>query len=303
MTAEVKGRIDWSLNRDNDGHREYKIRFHVETTDPLDGPAVVYFATGAPAIGAPWAYGNDSDPWAFCYPGATVTPIITREPNKHWILENTFGTKPLRRCQTASIENPLSEPQKLSGSFVKYVREMQRYYTGDLILSSSHERIQGLEIDAARASVVVEQNVSSLGLPTFTAMIDTLNDATLWGLPARRIKLSNISWERKLYGTCTYYYTRKFEFDVRFDGFDLYDVADAGYKRFHIEKYPDTPANRANPTKYIIAKEDRGENPPEKILLDGNGSPLTDPLNPIFVGPILGYGESNFLTLGIPTSL
>ena len=119
----------------------------------------------------------------------------------------------MKRCNTTSIENPLAEPQKVSGTFIKYTRELVWDKDGDLLIYSSHEPIKGgdVEFDRNRPSVRVEQNVSGLGLATFAAMVDTLNDATLWGLVARCIKLDNVSWERKLYGVCTYYYTRIFD--------------------------------------------------------------------------------------------
>jgi hypothetical protein len=302
MTATVKGRIDWSLQRDKDGHREYRLRSHVVTDDVEDGPERVYFAAGAPAIGAPWTFGNDNDAWAFCWPTATVTPIVTREPNNHWILENLFSTRPLNRCQDDAIESPLLEPDRVSGSFVKYTREALWDRFGNLILSSSHEQIRGLERDANRPSVIIEQNEASLGLATFSEMIDTVNDATLWGLGERKIKLSNVSWERKLYGTCTFYYTRRLEFDIRFDGFDFNDVADAGFKVFDDELYEDNPTNRADPRKYKVCEDGRGNKTPTKVLLDGSGSQLTDATSPVFLPEIELYAESNFLLLGIPTS-
>lgn len=303
MTATAIGRTKWTLNEDDEGWRDYDLQYLVMTSDVDDGPAVVFFASGLPTIGTPWLFGNDDDPWAHRTPYARVSPIVTKEPNKWWTIDLKFSNRPRWRCQDEQIDDPLAEPQRLSGSFVKYVKKVQKDRNGNLILSSSHELITGLEMDANRPNVIVEQNVSSLGAPTFASMVDTLNDATLWGLAARKIKLSNVSWEKRLYGVCSYYYTRRLEFDIRFEGFDHTDVADAGYKKFDLETWPDTPANRADPTKYVIAKDRAGENSPVKILLDGNGDPLTDPTSPVFLPTIELYPQSNFSLLGIPTSL
>lgn len=303
MTGSVKGRLNWTFNRDIDGNREYKLLSLVKCTDVTDGPKTAFLASGLPAIGAYWNYGNDTDAYAFCLPTGTARPVVTREPGYWWEVENTFSTKPLRRCQDTQIENPLSEPQGISGTFVKYTRSLERDANGNCILSSSHELIEGLERDANRFSVVIEQNVSTLGLATFAAMIDCLNDATLWGLAAGKVKLSNVSFSRKLYGSCTYYYTRRFEFDIDFLGFDIIEVADAGFKVFDDDRYPDTPEFRANPNNYILAQDGRGGNPPKKVLLDGNGDRLLDPLNPVFLDPIPVYPRVNMLTLSIPTSL
>lgn len=303
MTATSRGRIDWNLSMDRDGYRDYNLQMLVVTTDDLDGPERVFFASGLPAIGAPWAFGNDDDPWALRTPETKITPIVTKEPNQHWKVDLKFSNRPMWRCNTAQIDDPLSEPQRISGSFVKYLRKTDRNRFGNLILSSSHERIDDIERDANRPSVVIEQNIATLGLSTFSQMIDGVNDSTLWGLPARRVKLSNVSWERRLYGVCSYYYTRRFEFDIKYEGWDLIDVADAGFKEFDDDLYADTPANRADPTKYRIIKDGRGENTPTKALLNGLGSRLTNPLAPIFLNPIQLYDQYNLLLLGIPTSL
>lgn len=303
MSATALGRINWTLKRDRVGHRDYNLKMLVETDDYADGPAVVYFAAGLPAIGAPWVFGNDNDPDAFCSPETTITPVVDREKCYYWIVDIPFTTRPLNRCQSTSVGLPILEPMEVSGSFVKYVKQATQRRDGTLILSSSHELIAGIERDANRPSVVIKQNVASLGLPTFTAMIDTLNDAALWGLAARKIKLSNAPWQRRYYGTCTYYYTRTFEFDIRFEGFDIDDAVDKGFKEFDFLLNTDTPSNRANPAKYRTITDGRGNPTPVAVPLDGNGSRLTNMASPVYVPTIEFYEQSNFLTLGIPTSL
>lgn len=304
MAAESLGPVGWEMSRDEESHRTYRIVFKVKTDDVNDGPFTILGATGIPATGVGWGYGNDLDPYALCWPTAKVTqhPAIRNRESKGllWYVEKIFSTKPLTRCQTATVTDPLSEPQKVSGSFVKYVKKTEIDRNGNAIKTSSHEPIK-VERDANRPSVVIEQNVAALGLPTFSAMVDTLNDATLWGLAARRIKLSNVSWERKLYGTCTYYYTRRFEFDIRYEGWDEADIVDSGFKKF------DTTipgGNRNNPAHYILANDRRGHGPPVKVPLDGNGDILGVGASPVMIpgSPIEVLEESNFLTLGIPTS-
>ena len=310
MAATSLGRVNWTLKRSRDGHRDYNLRMLVQTDNTEDGPAVVYTASGLPAIGAPWIFGNDNDANALCSPESTVTPVIDKEKCYYWLVDIPFTTRPMNRCQTSSVSTPILEPMDVSGSFVKYVKQAQKDRFGAMIKSSSHEVITGIEKDANRPSVVIRQNVASLDLPTFTAMIDTLNDATLWGLAARKIKLSNAPWQRKYYGTCTFYYVRTFEFDIRFEGFDISDAIDKGFHEFDNASdpligglYPDTAANRANPTKYRCITDGRGNPTPIALPLNGNGSRLTNPLSPVYLPTIQLYGQSNFLALGIPTTL
>jgi len=323
------------MTRDDDGHRTYKIK-HLVQAHILDGPAIVIQASGLPAAGDQWNFDNDIDVWAFCLPSTSVNihQEKTGDPNEYWAVENTFTTKPMRRCQTETIENPLLEPQKVSGSFVKYTDEATTDRYGYLINNSSHETIRGpnVQFDASRPTVSISQNVPDLELPLLSQLANTVNDSPLWGLPARCVKLSAISWERVLYGICTFYFTRKFEFDINWDTFDK-TVLDEGTKVLNGEWATDaadlalasrndpqpegstwkllpingSPPDPNNPQHFIRYKDKNGEN--TRALLDENGEPLgvtTYPflgeINPNYL-LIEKYLESNLLLLGIPTDL
>lgn len=302
MSATVLGRKKWSCTRTEKG-REYKLLWRVKCSDYADGPQVALSAAGLASVGAEWSYGNDNDPWAFCLPTASARPVVDDEKCKYWDVEQTFSTIPLKRCQDQDIEDPLNEPPRISGSAVRYLKEAQKNRQGKYILSSSHEQITGIQKDAGRPSVIVELNSLDLDAEIGAMMQDTLNDSPLWGLGERKIKMTWPSWERRIYGTCSFYYIRRFEFEIRYEGFDLIDVADAGFKKYRGSPLPDTPENRANPKNYIVAKDVQGENSPQKILLNGNGEPLEDPTNPVFLPTIELYDESNFYLLGIPSYL
>lgn len=309
MAAINLGRMKWSAKRDKDGHRDYKVTMRVETTSTADGPERVINAAGNPIIGSPWSYGNDNDPWALCWPTVDVEPVIkSGERSNYWDATFMFSTRPLNRCQDQSIEDPLQEPDRISGSFTRFTKTTDKDRLDIPILSSSHEPLF-IEKDANRPSVIIEQNVLNLELDVFSEMIDTLNDASLWGLDQRKIKLSNVPWSRKLYGTCAYYYTRRLEFEVRYEGFDEDEVADTGFKRLRGKYDPpksgawvaDGDADAANPDDFVRIV-DRNDVPlPNRVMLDNAGNVNTDPVNsPAFLAPIELYGESNFFLLNIP---
>ena len=313
MVASARGIIDWNMTRDREGHRTYNSVWQVITTSHLDGPAQVINASGLPALGSPWSIGNDFDSWAKCWPTATIRPFNTRDKNYWWTVDITHTTKPFFRCQDYSVEDPLLEPVQISGSFVNHKRMLEQDKDGDAILSSSHEQIVGLEIDEHKATVTIKQNVADSGLSTYTNMMNTLNDAALWGLAARKIKLNSVSWSRKYYGACSVYYTRQLDFEIRFDGYDLDDIPDMGFKHLRGTWVDDTwvydaaydnATERANPENFVIIKDKDDENTPVRVMLDGNGKRNTDPtVSPTFLPTIQGYAESNFLLLDIPTSL
>jgi hypothetical protein len=293
--ATVKDRIEWSLTRDDDGHRTYKIKWLVEAASPNEGPALIANATGLPAIGSTWAFASDVDAWAFCWPNLKVAPVLTKEKSGYWTVENIFTTKPLNRCQDSSIENPINEPDRISGSFVKYTQEAVQDKDGEALVNSAHEQYRGqvVEVDFNRPTVQVEKNLLTLPLSTFAPMIDTVNDAALWGLPARCVKLSNASWQRKLYGTCSYYYTVGYEFDINYNTFDK-QVLDEGTMVLG------EGGSAANPGDFVKYKDLNGEN--SRVVLDGAGEPWDGASAPYYHEFEI-YQESNFLTLGIPTSL
>tara|TARA_R110000824_G_scaffold89967_12_gene220192 strand:- start:1235 stop:2131 length:897 start_codon:yes stop_codon:yes gene_type:complete len=298
MTTSVIGRRDWSMTRDTEGHRNYKIKWLCFSTSVADGPAHALVATGLPALGSGWAQGNDIDTWAKCLPNQSCRFMNKSEKGFMWEVEQTFSTKPLKRCQDDSIENPLNEPDQISGGFSKYTEEIQKDKDGDSIKSSSHERIRGatVEFDANRPTVSISKNVLTLPLSTFAPMVDTVNDAVLWGLPKRCVKLSDVTWSRQLYGTCTFFYTITYGFDCRYDTFDRV-VFDEGTKILNPEI---ANADKTDPKHFIRYKDVNGDY--SRVFLDGNGAPLEKGDPPVEID-IEYYTESNFLTLGIPATL
>lgn len=323
MTAKLLGPIWWEMDREDEGHRNYKIKWRIKTTDVNDGPAVILTCPGLPVIGDPWIFGNDNDPWAFCYPtGVVRSQLQEGDPTFYWILEQKFSTKPLKRCQETQIDDPLDEPQKVSGTFVKYTEEARTDLNEKFLITSSLEPLRGpqVEFDANRPTVKIEQNVLDLELPLFTPMVDQVNGATMWGLPARCVKLSNASWERKLYGICHYYYTRTFDFDINFNTFDrvvpdlgtqvlngVFDAITGNYTTKNIQPGNVTPV-ATNPQHFIKYLDRTGN--PASVLLNGAGLPADT-----YVGPGTGtttgrpssifiqkYNNADFLTLNVPTS-
>lgn len=306
------GRIDWRVQRDNEGHREYRIRWRIRG-EFADGPTVIMQTAGLPAVGSTWAFGNDLDSWAMCHPDLTVQPQIQNEKGHYWLVEQKFSTRPFVRCQDIPVDDPLLEPQRISGSFIKFTKEVVQNYDGTYIKSSSHEQLRGphVEFDANRPSVVIEQNVALLGLEDFTPLVDTVNDDTMWGLPARTIKLSNVAWSRQVFGVCGYYYTRRFEFDINYNTFDR-EVLDEGTRvlfgqwnytsgEWEVGEINGNPANANNPNHFIRYKDLVDENNP-RVILDGAGKPWDGDGDP---GTVLieYYPQNNFSLLGIPTTL
>lgn len=298
MSAELLGQSFNEGERDDEGYRTYKLISRVRTNSLLDGPATVLQCAGLPQPGATWNYGNDVDTWAWCRPTASVKICTPKEKGHEWEVTQTFSSKPLppnqQRCNNTPIEDPLLEPQKISGSFNKYTEEASIDRFGNPIVNSAWEPITGpqAEFDANRTSIVIEQNVLDLQLAVIDALKNTVNDDTMWGVPRRCIKLSEVTFDRKFYGQCFPYYTRKFTFDVNIkkdpvtgvlsSGFD-HDVSDKGTKMLYghwdaksgdyiLDKIGGviTPDPK-NPQHFVAAKSRDGT--PTNVPLNGFGLP------------------------------
>lgn len=335
-TTLLPGVLHWSLEREDDGHRTYTVKHRVKSDDGTDEPGQVLLTSGLPVVGSPWVFGGGADFWAFCQMYARVIPVIEEgEKTKLWTVEQKFTTKPNKfYCREEQFEDPLLEPQKISGTFIKYTEEATQDRFGNPVVNSAFEQLRGpqVEFDKNRPQVRIEQNVANLQLAFCAAMVDTVNDRTLWGCPARCIKLSNFDWEKKYYGHCYSYYTRTFVFDIRYpETFDRY-LLDEGTKalRGHWDKRSTSPTYKQyvlengvydnggwlNPSNFIRFKDWNGEN--TRTLLNGYGRPYdpgvtsedstgsgTGTGDDRVIGTIYiqKYDESNFLELNIPTTL
>lgn len=304
MVAISQGRISWSVETDEQGHRNYRLRTRVRCTSYSDGPYQVLNASGLVTPGTPWSQGNDFDPWATCWPNGSCTPMYQEgEKGLEWIVEQMFSTRPLRRCQDFIIENPLLEPFQISGSFVKQSKPAEKDRNGKAILSGGKDPIVGITRPESLPTVVIVQNVASIDLDQFSEYIDTVNDSTLWGLDARCVKLDNIVWSRQLYGVCTYYYTRRFEFLINRATFDESYVNRSFYKFKDPSASPSDP-RRKDPTNYVRITDRNGEVAADPLIVDANGDIEPDPAtNPHYIGPVEILEQKNLLDLDIPSVL
>lgn len=321
MSVQLLGNYVWSMEISDEGHRTYTLNQKVASDSSEDGPATIFFTPGLPQVGAFWDYGNDYDAWAFCNPRRRIFPLDHKEgdPTQLWGVTSYFTTIPFKRCQDNQIDDPLLEPDRISGGFTKYTQEEAFDKDGNPIVNSGYEFIKGpqVEFDRNRPTVRVEQNVLNLELDVFAQMIDRVNQNPMWGLPPRTVKLSNASWERLIYGTCGYYFVRIFDFDVNHATFDR-DVLDEGRKvltgEWKITRDPVTDeitdadwlpfswADPTNPKHYDQFKDPNGE--PTTLIYDSvkQGQPWDGTYLPSTVH-IERYKEANFLTLGIPSTM
>lgn len=336
------GPVSWQADRDNDGFRTYRITYRVKAA-VTESPAAVMVASGLPAIGAEFNLSGytGTDVWCWCQPEMSVRIDQEKQgdPAMFYLVEQVFSNRwKNKRCQDTQIEDPLMEPMKISGSFNRAQWEAKYDRNGTRLVTSANEPITGAAVtfDYVRPTVRIEQNVASLGLSTFANMVNTVNASPLWGLPARCIKLVNAPWSRQVYASCSFFYTRSFEFEIDYYnqdkdgnpiGFDkeIYDSgsmclrgqwitdsdsADYGKYKILASVSKTTPSTilAAKQADFMSYKDMNDEH--ARVFLDGHGRPAnvglvgadTGTSGPPASAIVEYYRESNFLQLGIPTS-
>lgn len=290
MGYTLLGITAWSMSRDSEGHREYKLKSRVKADTGNDGPGGVLATPGLTAVGAPWNFGNDFDIWAWCRPDAVVTPVYDREVCLYYDVEQVFSTRPPRTDAFDPAtgapngqEDPLLQPAKVSGGFAKGRVEATHNYNGVPILTSSFEMLRGsqVEFDSNTPTVKITQNVALLNLPLLSLMCDTVNASPIWGLASRTVKLSNVSWERKFNGLGGTYYERSLEFDINYRTHDRV-LLDEGTKALNghfdqstgnwvLDNIGGAAPSALNPHHFSVFKDRAGEN--SRVILNGAGLP------------------------------
>jgi len=350
----LDGVLEWEGEIDDDGYRTYPVTWQVQA-DVTDGPANVMQTPGLPVPGTMWSYDADVDVWAWCRPGMKVKRHRgdgTQDPTVLWEVTQTFSTKRPTREQGSKqkppnerVDDPLSEPAKISGGSVNYQEEQAYDRYGARIETSAREPIRGpqVEFDAGRTQIVIEQNLLNLQYDLVTAMLHTVNDAPMWGMPARFIKLSDWKFSRQYYGQVYRYFVRTLTFDIfpkyyaltPGDESTLFELGSGFDRRIpdegticlrgqwerdeNLETYGNWIRGRdrvggeltlssAQPSDFVAFQDFHGN--PSNVLLDGHGWPWDKNLattgtddDSQGIIPVEYYGESNFALLGIPPVL
>lgn len=305
MAAECFGMMHWEANRGEDGHLDIVSEWLVETTDPLDGPVVVGSCSGLPATFSIWSYGNDVFSEALCSPLLVIVPNKPKDGSKgvSWTVQVKHTTRPVR--SDALPGNPLTAPAKFSGSFLRFQAEAPRDRHGNLLVTTSFEPIQAdaRMRDYHRSSVQVEFNTASY-LNAANSAIHHLNDATLWGCPARTVKLSEFSWRVAYHGNSAYY-ENTLGFEIQLWGWEK-EAYNGGMKSLPKALDPDevapgwTVPNYRRPELYV-ANRDLFLNNTYTLLTD-RGRPVSTPAEIVIID-VSHYDSYNMSLLGFPTSL
>lgn len=279
------------LNRDIEGHRNYKVTFKVRAIGDEGPYSILNTTPGLPLPGTPWAFGSDVDVNAWCLPEATVEPVVEDE-NVWYHVTMTYTTKPpernVRRCQDTQVESPLLEPPKVKIGYRGTKKQATHDRFGVQVKNSGHQQIRGaaVEFDEFVTTITIEQNLAVYNVRFHSAFQNRVNDSPIYGMPARTVLVKSVEAEERYYGLCYKYYARKIELEINEKGFDR-DILDESSMVLKGKWDKDTrvwtvgtvngePANPSNPLHFDRMLDAKGN--PTKIILDGFGVPFSPQL-------------------------
>jgi hypothetical protein len=130
-------------------------------------------------------------------------------------------------------------------------------------------------------------------------MIDSVNGFPLWGLPKRTIKLSNATWERRVYGRCFFYFSVDFDFEINYKTWDR-DVPSVGKKCLEKDDEGEPIGSILKPTDFVQYQDNKGENSECFHKQDGTAAESIEDAVKLHIER---HPEANFLLLGVPTFL
>ena len=305
-----------TLDVDDKAHRVYKVTYLVESDDlafdeevsgiPLANEAVdaALNAPNMPRAGD--FYGSverDGFTWAYCLPDAVVrkAPSLANQPGQFYTVEKTFTTRPIERRLDLERGDPLLEDIRVSGSTIRFQEEAVYDRNNKRIVNSALEQIRGEQNkwDMSRPVFRVEQQVYDLDHERIMSMMNCVNDAPLWGLPKRCLKLSDFTYS-ELYVHFRKFYSRVLTFegwtrrerstDPVSSGWDR-NVLDEGTKvlrgRWQNFGTPASPVWQwvliGNPSRFSPGDFQRFQDPNgnvTSVILDGQGRPYQPTAGP-----------------------
>lgn len=215
--------LDWG----KDYHRKFQATMQV-IADVWHGPLAISTASGIPAYGTPYSLivdGNQQeyDNWAFC-DSISIEHVHrinaddgTNTPKNRWVLKLTFSSTPSDHNPSKARNNPLLDPPVSSGSFIGYRRPTHRDKDGNLIRNSAYDLYTpAVEVDDANDTLRISYNTSTIDLAFRAGFRNTVNSDSIWGLPARTVKLRQWGWRVQYAGDFFSYIRHDFEFEISY---------------------------------------------------------------------------------------
>ncbi len=296
MSVSEINAIDVVWSSEDEGYQNYAVEYEIITTDVNDNARTVMLAlVAAYPPGTPYQLGNDSFPWCWARRPKSIKRRDIRKNRKVWRGTIDYSNKPLKSCQDQEWEHPLDKPPVIGGSFVRAMRAATKDRHGNQLANSVAEPwIPSPEVDDSRDTITIQVNTATINLLLRSQARDKVNDADIWGLPARSLKLSQWKYTVQAYGLCEQYVANDFEFEVNVDRWNEIRLDQGFRKKLGI----DANGN----TTYETLMDEKDQPLREPRLLDGNGNLLADGADPVEIEKEV-IDEFDFSQLPLPNPL
>jgi hypothetical protein len=266
------GFISVSGTDTEDWHRQYDVVAQVTCSSESDGPQTVLNGVRSSLqYGSTFAYGNDSDPYATL---RSIRNARRTDKRKIWQVDLQYSTKGSQRDPADQPGDPLSWAWKVRGSFGSGQKWLTKDRTGRALVNSANEPFEDVPpIDNPLLILALEKNTATIDLDQWAEARGKVNDATLWGLSGRRVRLMQWAWDVAWTGNGQAYIVNKFEVSIDFDGY-YYEPLDMGFREID---GIDLDGNATYSPMLL-----KGELPSKPLFLNGQGGRLAEGANPIY---------------------
>lgn len=218
----TKGRTH-SLSKDDS---TYTRVFRIITDDPDDGPQTVrgYLASEEGIVyGVTYAAGNDVD---LSSRVKTITPSPASDDGRHWDVTVQYGI--FDTDSTSS--SPLDEAWQYDWSFSQYEEPVEVSVNGFYVLNSAGDPFsEPITRERARPILSVSRNELSFNSILSIYYVGAINLDSFQGGGPGTVRCINIGASRQYQDGFGYYWSAKYEFEFRSEGWDKI-VLDAGYR-------------------------------------------------------------------------
>lgn len=207
---------DVDLTTDEEGYRDYNIRWQVRTN--LDeGPLAAMTAPGLPLLGSGYVH----DPWCI-YQGKGGSRLKKVDGSKRiWDVNTAFTNRPCKRDNSNTRQDPLAEPPQWSGGNNKFQEEVRVDKDGNPLVNSAKEPLTGIQRDKNRPTLQLVMNVAWMNLTLLGGYLDAVNSNVQWGKAVRTLKCENFTWQKHYAQTGYPYYSVTFSFEINDETWDF----------------------------------------------------------------------------------
>lgn len=219
MIPYVAYPIKTQISIDREFNRTYTSTYQV-LTEHTDGPMTVLNSSGVPSRYGVYVWGRDIDVWAYLH-SITATPEGEDVGDgtgsgryRKWNVNATHSSKSDARDGQQNRDNPIFEPAKVRGSFIKNTVQAYRDRNNKPIVNTAKEPIlPPFQKESSLDSLHITFNTPTINLGLRSSYRDSVNSNSMWGLIRRQIKMASWTYSVQWVGGFSFI-AHEFEFII-----------------------------------------------------------------------------------------